>query len=118
MKIESRLTKVSGVLTPCFKDWPDGIKSSYKLQSDTETFYLSLNPDQEIYADSIVWDKIEVIGKICQKTKRLIVTRFNRYEIWDSFLEGMNELSIGSYEFEEKIKKVGKIEIEDDLVAS
>lgn len=118
MKIKENFSKLNGTLMPCFKKWPDKVKVNYKIQSDEGPFYLVLNQDQEFYADSIVWEKIEVVGEVDEENRRIIVTRLNGNEIFEGYFSLLDDFPLGKHELERKIRQLGKIEPEDDLIAS
>ena len=118
MTTKENFSKLNGTLMPCFKKWPDQIRANYKIQSDEGLFYLVLNQDQEFYADSIVWDKVEVIGDLDRENGRMIVTRLNGNKIAEGYFDLYDDFPLGKHELEKKIRELGKIEPEDDLMAS
>lgn len=118
MKFKNNLVKISGTLMPCFKKWPDKMKANYKIRSDEGIYYLVLNQDQEFYADSIVWDRVEAIGELDKENRRIIVTRLNGNEIFEGYFSLLDDFPLGKHELERKIQQLGKIEPEDDLIAS
>lgn len=118
MRKDCETIKLSGQLTPCFKKWPGNLRANYKVQADDGFFYLILNPDQEIYADTIVWDQVEIVGALDKESYTVRVKRINGNVISEGDFDSFNDFSLGKEELERKLRKLGKIELDTDLIAS
>src|SRR5690606_6842021 len=99
------------MIVPCRKTI-DNQSYNYKLRTETKDYYLKLNSDLELKADTIVWEKAEIVGNVIP-SKNIIKVRSIRYGDPGHF-GYMPYLDAGSslFDYERQINRWGKIEPE------